>query len=724
MPRKTQETRRIYEVFIASPGDVAAERSIAFDVIADLNRIYERQKKDYRLEVRAWERHTYPNVGLPQEVINQQISISECNIFIGVFWKRFGTPPGSKRPDDGRPYLSGTEEETEMAIKARKASPDQRPVIMLYRKSDSVTDRMEDDDYLQYAKVIEFFRECRAEGSHPALIKEFSGDQFRTVLRDHLLQVIADFESQAQLTLEEPTPYIRPTVEITTLRARLEKLDDVEIETLCLDYFKEVYGKFSRGLRRDEKINLLLEHCQRNLEEAVRLGALLPHVIDSEKYKDGTVWLIRVGLTVNPFAYWITEENAELLSSYQVQPQVLRSLDEEIRNAVNRRLIFFAPRGWGKTALCKLIAKSHYPLKDKDDILCIVCGRRELEKVIAYANNSLEVLDTVHYISIMQELILTNVRNVSQDKGALDKFSTNVPQGLEALTAIVHQQGFKSLMCLVDQVDEVGIAESQSEKMVQLLRPLMRVSWQTIPGMTFRYFLPSSVEPLLQVQNDIFNLGRYRVIHLKWTEEDLRQLIAQRLLASSNGLITSLGQLCEPGFAGFIDLELVRLAEGSPRATIWLANALIELHCQAENPPRLIQPATWEQVKEDWSSQSRWQFFGPPTQSEGFVLAGDRVYFQGEEVILSEKYDALLRCLIRAGERVCTKEELIKAGWPGDRPEGVTEEALTEATRRMKAELKKLGCDSRWVKTVRGRGYRLQKPERRIAEAESEGGLV
>lgn len=64
-------------------------------------------------------------------------------------------------------------------------------------------------------------------------------------------------------------------VDIATLRASLQHLDDVQLEALCLDYFPIVYDKFSRGMRRDERINLLLDYCRRNPEEAARLGSLL-----------------------------------------------------------------------------------------------------------------------------------------------------------------------------------------------------------------------------------------------------------------------------------------------------------------------------------------------------------------------------------------------------------------------------------------------------------------
>lgn len=59
------------------------------------------------------------------------------------------------------------------------------------------------------------------------------------------------------------------------LRRQLQRLDDVALDTLCMDHFPAIYDRFARGLRRDEKLNLLLDHCRRRPEAAARLVALL-----------------------------------------------------------------------------------------------------------------------------------------------------------------------------------------------------------------------------------------------------------------------------------------------------------------------------------------------------------------------------------------------------------------------------------------------------------------
>ncbi len=69
---------------------------------------------------------------------------------------------------------------------------------------------------------------------------------------------------------------------IRSLRMRLQQLDVVEIESLCLDHFPIVYDRFSRGLRRDEMINVLLDYCRRNPDAAQRLSRLLPEATNTQ----------------------------------------------------------------------------------------------------------------------------------------------------------------------------------------------------------------------------------------------------------------------------------------------------------------------------------------------------------------------------------------------------------------------------------------------------------
>lgn len=69
-------------------------------------------------------------------------------------------------------------------------------------------------------------------------------------------------------TPQSHTANIRQTLNIA--------FDDSELSAFCLDYFPKVYDRFSQGMRKDDKITLLLDHCRRRqtgfetLLEAVR----------------------------------------------------------------------------------------------------------------------------------------------------------------------------------------------------------------------------------------------------------------------------------------------------------------------------------------------------------------------------------------------------------------------------------------------------------------------
>jgi nucleoside phosphorylase len=78
---------------------------------------------------------------------------------------------------------------------------------------------------------------------------------------------------------EQPTEPIlqdTPKMNLSIVRHKLDQMfDDPELDAFCLENFPNVYDKFSRGMRRDEKVTLLLEYCRRKSSEYERLAHLL-----------------------------------------------------------------------------------------------------------------------------------------------------------------------------------------------------------------------------------------------------------------------------------------------------------------------------------------------------------------------------------------------------------------------------------------------------------------
>lgn len=117
-----------YRVFISSPRDVAAERARALRVIERLNGEFRDQ---LRLAPVAWEEKVYQAAKDFQEQIDLA---SECQLVVGIFWARTGTPldPGRYHRPDGRPYESGTVFEVETALD--HARQDGVPDVVLFHK--------------------------------------------------------------------------------------------------------------------------------------------------------------------------------------------------------------------------------------------------------------------------------------------------------------------------------------------------------------------------------------------------------------------------------------------------------------------------------------------------------------------------------------------------------------------------------------------------------------
>lgn len=177
MPRSL-ETRAVLRTFLASPGDVAAEREVASRIVEELNLTWSRFL-GLSLELVRWETHAWPGGDVdPQALINRQLG-DEYELFIGVMWSRFGT--ATHRAD------SGTEEEFERAY-ARHTADRQSVRIMFYFKSAPPPDGA---DPAQLARVTEFRERIQDEG---VLSWAFENEQtFATLLRLHLSRQVQDF---------------------------------------------------------------------------------------------------------------------------------------------------------------------------------------------------------------------------------------------------------------------------------------------------------------------------------------------------------------------------------------------------------------------------------------------------------------------------------------------------------------------------------------------------
>jgi Effector-associated domain 8 len=165
-------------VVVASPSDVQAERNILDSVIDDINRGVAADR-NIILQLYRWETDAYPQFHLEggQGAIDEILKIDECDILIGIFWKRFGTPIA-----DGR---TGTEHEINIAIETWERTKTQ-PQIMIYFSQQLYSPRSSEET-TQWGRVLDYKKSLQSRG----LLGEYEGvDDFKDKVRKHLTQLI------------------------------------------------------------------------------------------------------------------------------------------------------------------------------------------------------------------------------------------------------------------------------------------------------------------------------------------------------------------------------------------------------------------------------------------------------------------------------------------------------------------------------------------------------
>ncbi|MEO8358199.1 MAG: hypothetical protein ABI621_20020 [Chloroflexota bacterium] len=173
-------------IFVASPNDVADERSRLSLVIDKLNK----GLADYLgiiLEMKEWS-DVVPNMGRGQQVIFDQIPVVTWDIMIGILWNRYGMPAGGKSPTE-----SGTHEEFNAAYESWHETG--KPRIMFYRCVRPVKESLLTDSNAK-KQIDTFFKEFETGGKNQGLYRTYdSQEEFERLIRDHIEKLLVEFHS-------------------------------------------------------------------------------------------------------------------------------------------------------------------------------------------------------------------------------------------------------------------------------------------------------------------------------------------------------------------------------------------------------------------------------------------------------------------------------------------------------------------------------------------------
>lgn len=168
---------------LSSPSDVPEERACLERVVKELNSTVA-PLCGTRIDLRKFESHSVPGLnGLgPQGQIDKTLKYDECDLLVGIFWSRFGTPVHDAD--------SGTEHEIRNA--AALWEKKRTPQVMLYFRADPISPRNK-ADLDQYAKVLAFKDEFGKKG----LYQIYSGaGQFEALVRSDIARHIISLRPQ------------------------------------------------------------------------------------------------------------------------------------------------------------------------------------------------------------------------------------------------------------------------------------------------------------------------------------------------------------------------------------------------------------------------------------------------------------------------------------------------------------------------------------------------
>ncbi len=162
---------------VVSPGDVTAERKAVVPVVDELNRHFA-PALGCRLSVWRWDTDARagPHLEGPRGLIDERMQISDADVVVGIFWKRFGSPAGDA--------ASGAEHELRRASAASREHG--RPDVMVCFCERSVAPATSGEAE-QWLRVLRFREELPKEQLWWPYKQKV---EFERLVRGHLEDVV------------------------------------------------------------------------------------------------------------------------------------------------------------------------------------------------------------------------------------------------------------------------------------------------------------------------------------------------------------------------------------------------------------------------------------------------------------------------------------------------------------------------------------------------------
>ncbi len=272
---------------------------------------------------------------------------------------------------------------------------------------------------------------------------------------------------------------------------------------------------------------------------------------------------------------------------------------------------------------------------------------------------------------------------------------------LNEFVELARATGVEAVYILIDRVDEFTELAANPTTTVSFLRPLITSPpLLELPHLAWKFFLPIELKTYFEDEEEpAIHLDRLNCPEVVWTEDDLLQMLRNRLDAFSEGQYDSLAALCSPELQG-IDRILVRWAAGSPRNLLHLGKQLFDAHCRRHRGEKHGGKEEDLNITAKDLQLALEEFSVPPLRidkAKGQVSIGER------EIDLSPlEYNVLV--YLYEGDGVPRNKDAISDQVYTD---GATDEAIDQLIHRMRKKIEPIPKKPIYLITERGLGYRL-----------------
>lgn len=357
MPKQVTE----YRIFISSPSDVAEERDALEAVIQDLQATLGKQHS-LHLKALRWEKDGRPAMGDPQENLFAQLG--EYDIFVGIFWKRFGTPTAE--------HESGSEAEFRDAY-AKWEEDNSRPILMYFCERPANIDvfSLSPEELAELGKqagqVKKFQQEIAKKGLYWTYTEQ---EDFQRLTHQHLYDAIVKLiGAGAKIETAQKTDQTAPQI---SADVQVEKVDGGKVVGIEYNFYMGEDLDAREQQSRLDYLQALYDTCQ-----------VLPLAQLGRKATDVPVMLSDVYIKLNTK----TKVQLDPEADPDVRPdkRLLEGQESKILSAKEaadgaRRMVLLGGPGSGKSTFVKqwLAGMAAAQSKNKPGLLPVFLYLRDL----------------------------------------------------------------------------------------------------------------------------------------------------------------------------------------------------------------------------------------------------------------------------------------------------------------------------------------------------------